>query len=293
VLFLAFILLFLVTWGVVYALMPLTRGGLGLVARTVVRNARVAKLVKRHGDRLRDYWPVILLPIVGGALTLWAGDSFLDLAELVHAKSTVLQSTDLRMHDWVITRRANGATLFFTTMTLIGGPSGVGVIAILAAIALAVVRRWRWLIYLGVTAAGGSLADLELKLYFARARPDVAEMLRAAHGYSFPSGHAMGSTVVFGALAYLGARMLRSWRWKAAVIALAIVLVVAVALSRVYLGVHWMSDIAAGVSAGLLWLTTTTVSYEVLRRIRHLRGLRAANQERVLRSSNRDGARGA
>lgn len=290
-LFLTFIVLFLIAWGIVYALMPLTRGGAALVARTLVRNARVARLVESHGQRLRDYWPVVLLLVAGGALTLWAGDGFLDLAELVHAKSATLQQTDVRVHDWVITRRANGATLFFTTMTLIGGPSGVGTIAVLAAIALAIARRWRWLAYLAVTAAGGSLADMELKLYFARARPDVSEMLRAAHGYSFPSGHAMGSTVVFGALAYLGARILKSWRWKAAVIALAVVLVFAVALSRVYLGVHWMSDIAAGISAGLLWLTTTTISYEVLRRIRHLRGLRTARQER-LRSSNRDGARG-
>ncbi len=86
----------------------------------------------------------------------------------------------------------------------------------------------------------------------------------------------MGSTVVFGALAYLASRTLRRWRWKAAVLALALVLVAAVATSRVYLGVHWTSDIAAGISAGAVWVTSTTVAYEVLRRIRLLRALRIA-----------------
>jgi undecaprenyl-diphosphatase len=153
---------------------------------------------------------------------------------------------------------------------------GLAILVAVVAAVLLLARRYRWAIYLAVTAGGGGLLDWELKRYFARARPAAAEMLRLASGYSFPSGHAMGSTVVFGALAYLASRALPRWRWKAAVIALAIVLVVGVSASRVYLGVHWGSDIAAGISAGAVWLTTTTVAYEILRRIRLLRALRIA-----------------
>jgi undecaprenyl-diphosphatase len=268
--FAAFIGLFLVIWGIVYAALPTGRRFFALLARAIVRNARVAKLVERHGQRLRDYWPVILLLALGAVVTAYAGDGFLDLAELVVAKSPALQRTDVRVHDWVIAHRGPDATFFFGLMTNIGGGIGVAIIAAIATIVLIIAHRYRWAIYLAVTAVGGGLADLELKRYFARARPAVAEMLRQAHGFSFPSGHAMGSTIIFGALAYLASRTLPRWRWKAAAIALAIDLVLAVALSRVYLGVHWVSDIAAGISAGLIWLTATTVAYEVLRRIRRL-----------------------
>lgn len=81
----------------------------------------------------------------------------------------------------------------------------------------------------------------------------------------------MGSTVVVGALTYLAVRTLHIWRQKAAVIAFGMTFVLAVAASRVYLGVHWISDIAAGISAGLLWVSTTTLGYETWRRIRRIR----------------------
>jgi len=161
-------------------------------------------------------------------------------------------------------------------MTYIGSPVGMAVIAVAAAIALALTRRWRWILYLAVTAGGGSLLNMELKRYFARARPDVAEMLRRATGYSFPSGHAMGSTVVLLALSYLAFRTATHWRWKAACLALAWTLITAISLSRVYLGVHWISDVAAGVTAGALWVGVTPLAYETLRRIRMLRGARVS-----------------
>src|SRR5206468_9877807 len=160
------------------------------------------------------------------------------------------------------------------------------VIGGIVGIILAMKRRWRWLTYLAITCGGGVALNEWLKHYFARARPELAEALRQAHGYSFPSGHAMGSTMVFGALAYLATRVLPRWRWKAAAIALACTLILSVALSRVYLGVHWISDIAAGISAGALWVIVTTVAYEVLRRARALRTQeRARSSERVTRGA--------
>src|SRR5256885_11605386 len=96
----AFLALFLITWGIVYVTLPAVKHGVAFLARLVVRNARVAKLVEIHGERLRDYWPVAAALVIGALLTAWAGDGFLDLAELVHAKSSVLQKTDVLVHDW-------------------------------------------------------------------------------------------------------------------------------------------------------------------------------------------------
>src|SRR5207244_12662859 len=135
-------------------------------------------------------------------------------------------------------------------------PVGTAVLAGLVSIVLAFLRRWRWIAYLAFTYGGGMLLDVELKSYFARARPAVAEALRRAHGYSFPSGHAMGSAVAFGALGYLAYRAAKSWPAAAAALAFAATFVMSVSLSRIYLGVHWISDVAAGVSAGAVWVVT-------------------------------------
>jgi undecaprenyl-diphosphatase len=271
-LFLAFAAVFLILWAVVYAALPAIRHLGRLLARLIARNARVTRFVSTTRERYKNYLPVVAILIAGALLTAWAGDGFIDLAERVHANNSALQKIDTSIHDWSIRERTSPATTFFTIMTIIGGPLGLAVLLTIIGIILAIRRRWRWLVYLAVTAGGGALLNLELKRYFARARPDVAAMLRRANGYSFPSGHAMGSAVAFGALAYLAFRAIRSWPSKAAVIAFLYTLLAAVALSRVYLGVHWISDVLGGVTAGTVWVTTTTVAYETLRRIRRLRG---------------------
>jgi undecaprenyl-diphosphatase len=282
-LFVTFIGIFLILWAVVYAALPAVRQVGRLAARLMARSARVTRFVSTTRERYKNYLPVVAILIAGALFTAWAGDAFIDLAEKVHGKNTALQHADTSIHDWTITERSPGATQFFTAMTLIGGPIGVAVILIIIAIILAVRRRWRWFVYLAVTAGGGALLNLELKRYFARARPDVAEMLRRANGYSFPSGHAMGSAVAFGALAYLSFRAIKSWPAKTAMIAFLYTLIAAVALSRVYLGVHWISDVLGGVTAGTVWVATTTVAYETLRRIRRMHAYVA--------SAARDGAR--
>ncbi len=264
---LAFLLLFLILWGLLIVLEPLVRGSLD----------RVAHLTSKF--RYRDYLPVFVLLAAGGAVAVWAGDGFVDLAELVHAKSPVLQAIDLQWHDWAVSERYTGATTFFAIMSVIGGPVFLGVVAGLLAGWILIERRYRWAAYLIVTTGGGALLLTELKRYFERARPVLAEQLRRAHGYSFPSGHAMGSTVVIGALTYLAIRVLPHWKQKAAAIAFAITFVIAVAASRVYLGVHWLSDIGAGIAGGLLWVMTTTLGYETSRRIRLIRALRARRDQ--------------
>jgi undecaprenyl-diphosphatase len=282
-----FLALFLLLWAIVYALLPLTQrvGTLGaaFIASLSARYERVGGLT----NRFKAYLPIAVIVVAGGLLTAWAGDNFIDLAEMVHSKSPKLQRLDTFIHAWAISRRSPSATAFFALMSNIGGPVGLGVLVAAVLIALLILRRFRWVLYLLVTVGGGVLLDTELKNYFARARPDLAEMLRQASGYSFPSGHAMGSTVVFGALSYLAFRTTNRWTGKAAVLALGITLIIAVSLSRVYLGVHWISDVVAGITAGTLWVAITTMAYETVRRVQLLR-----SPHRESRSSSLD-ARGA
>lgn len=230
--------------------------------------------------RYGDYLPVAVALAAGLALTAMAADGFLDLAELLQEKNPKLEQVDSTMHREASTLRTPGATLFFTVVTQIGSPVGLACIVLAVSIVLVIRKRWRWLAYLLVTSIVGSLLNLALKLYYARARPDLSEAVRQASGYSFPSGHSMGAAIVFGAICYLATRAVRHPRAKAAVLALATTMILAVAASRVYFGVHWISDVAAGIGAGLLWVTMTTVAYETSRRIRMVRALR---RERAMR----------
>lgn len=279
-----FAILWLVTWAVMPFVWRMISRAAGAIARTSLRSDRVKRIATR-AERFRDYLPVLAIVAAGIIVTVFVSDAFLDLAQLVHANSPKVQTLDANIHLWAVQHRESAATPFFVAVTLIGGPAGIATLFVIVAIALAVRRHWSWLAYLAVTAGGGGLLNLELKQYFARSRPDVAEMMRRAAGYSFPSGHAMGSMVFFGALSYLGFRTLPRWRWKAAAIAFSTTIVLAVALSRVYLGVHWLTDVTAGVIIGTAWVTVCTIVYEATRRIRMLR-----NQRR--RSSIRVGAAG-
>ncbi len=103
-----------------------------------------------------------------------------------------------------------------------------------------------------IACLGGAILNTGLKLVFGKPRPDLWKRLIVETSYSFPSGHALGSVVLYGAIAYL---LSQSYPQFARLIyAIATGLIVAICLSRLYLGVHWLTDIMAGISMGSLWL---------------------------------------
>ncbi len=258
----SFLLLFFVLWLLFVPVGPLLQRALAVLGK------RTASF------RYRDYMPVIVVLAFGTFGTLFVADQFLDLAELVRGESEVLKRVDSDVHSWARDQRSSSSTLFFVAFTQLGSPVGLGIIVLIVAGILAVRGRYRWAGYLLFTTTVGALIIVQLKVFFSRARPDLAAAIRSAHGFSFPSGHAMGTTIVFGALAYLILRSQQPWKWRAAGLSAATCVIVAVSLSRVYLGVHWISDIGAGISAGLLWVLVTTVAYESFRRIRMIRAVR-------------------
>lgn len=218
------------------------------------------------------YLPTIAILAFGIVATLMIGEDFIELAVLLRQQSPLMLDVDQSVYRWAASMRSTPATMFFVAFTHIGGPIGLIVLAFGVA-GLLYVRGHRGLAwYVVITGAGGAVMNLLLKGLFERARPDLAEALRQAHGYSFPSGHAMGSMVVLGSLAYVMARSWGPWRLRSATIALLIASILTVGLSRVYLGVHWISDIGAGFAAGFVWLVVATVAFEAFWRIREIRG---------------------
>ena len=114
-LYFAFILLFLLFWSLFAAVLPrILRGLHALANRGAGMSMRygVVQRVVHHASRFRDYLPVILIVIAGALLAAWAGEGFLDLAEMVHTKNTSLQKIDVRDQ-----KRKQGRTLKITRRT--------------------------------------------------------------------------------------------------------------------------------------------------------------------------------
>jgi undecaprenyl-diphosphatase len=130
-------------------------------------------------------------------------------------------------------------------------------LAIAAVVCVALYRRGRLVeaALLPVVLGGAELLNLVLKLSFHRPRPEVAFV--QLDTYSFPSGHAMISTAAYGALAYLAWGPLRTPRRRLILVAGTTLLVALIGFSRLYLGVHYLSDVLAGTAGGLFWLAVS------------------------------------
>ena len=103
-----------------------------------------------------------------------------------------------------------------------------------------------------IDCAGGVILSYGLKSVFGKTRPDLWESAIEEVSYSYPSGHALGSTVLYGFLAYLFATRFPKFAWL--IYSLAVVTIASIGLSRLYLGVHWPTDIIGGYGIGFLWL---------------------------------------
>jgi undecaprenyl-diphosphatase len=114
-----------------------------------------------------------------------------------------------------------------------------------------------------VTTLGGMLLNSVLKMGFDRPRPQFFEWGTHAMTSSFPSGHAMSAAIVYPTVAYLAARLHKTHAARIVTMMLAAILVVLISLSRVYLGVHYPSDVAAGVIVGLAWSAFCMATLEV------------------------------
>ncbi|HEV3496776.1 MAG TPA: bifunctional DedA family/phosphatase PAP2 family protein, partial [Actinomycetes bacterium] len=119
---------------------------------------------------------------------------------------------------------------------------------------------WLPLLTLSVCLAGAGVLDDVVKPVIGRERPDVGPVVATGAGSAFPSGHATQSVAVYGAVAYIVAGRLRTWSARVAAWTVALVLVLLVGFSRIYLGVHWLTDVLGGYALGALWLAAVLVT---------------------------------
>ena len=129
-------------------------------------------------------------------------------------------------------------------------------------------RLWYSLVGLVLIIAGGVLLNVMLKNLFGRARPGWADPLMALTDPGFPSGHTMMATLIYGFIAIYLILAIASWRGRACIAIFTVLLVFLVALSRMYLGAHYLSDVLAAMAAGMVWLALCLTAVETWRRHR-------------------------
>jgi membrane-associated phospholipid phosphatase len=138
-------------------------------------------------------------------------------------------------------------------LTTLGSFSVVGVLAISALLFLFFLRDFWGSVYLAAVLIGSAVWPNLLKPFFGRARPEVMEHLVRVSDHSFPSGHSFGAAAAYTAFAFLASRYFsRPWQ-ELALFSFAFAIIFLVGISRVYLGVHFPSDVVAGICAGVSW----------------------------------------
>jgi membrane-associated phospholipid phosphatase len=173
------------------------------------------------------------------------------------------------LNDAIALRTATN-TEVLTWFTHLGGPVGMTIIASLITIAMV----WRWrsrtpLILMLIAVAGSLLMTTVGKAVVGRARPPLTEAVPPyEYAFSFPSGHALNSTVIAGMVAYLLARRLRTQSARVVTVVIAIGWALAMGLSRVFLGHHWLTDVMFGWLVGGAWLALLITAHRLFLTIR-------------------------
>jgi undecaprenyl-diphosphatase len=265
----------------------LLASGIALMGLALIAILAAAHLARRHPNVLFERVQRILrvlrrLPLVGAALAgarvllptrymavhlvlglvaTAAVSSFIIIAEEVAAGRTVA-AFDVAFATALQDRASPHWRGLFRIVTWFGSTELLLVLSTLIAVVL--LRRRRHVLATGwiVGQAGGALLMITLKNVFERTRPAAAQMF-AVTGWSFPSGHAMSTFVFCGLGAYFLLRSGRSWTTIAIVTTVALTWCVVMGFTRLYLGVHYVSDVVAGLIAATAWVAVCVSATEV------------------------------
>jgi membrane-associated phospholipid phosphatase len=183
-----------------------------------------------------------------------------------------LHSFDYGIIEWSQTFITPGLTNVMKFFTLIGSIKAIAFFFVLSVLLMWWKRkRWEAAFLLGAL-SGSIVFNLVLKLIFHRERPTIHPLIKET-GYSFPSGHSMQSFVFYSIIGYFLFLFFKRKSAKAAIVVLTAGLIFMVGISRIYLGVHYPSDVVASFAAGATWLTVCLMAVRVIIERRKRRGL--------------------
>ncbi|MDO8514038.1 MAG: phosphatase PAP2 family protein [bacterium] len=175
--------------------------------------------------------------------------------------TTFLASLDASVLETLYAHRALATTKIFISISELGGAFFIFGLAVCVGLYLLLRCRYVYLAGLVVSVVGSAGAVLAIKSLVHRARPDLVFQAYTETGFSFPSAHATLASVLYGFCIYLAWRTIPAGPWRIAATILLAVLIAAIAFSRMYLGVHYMTDVLAGLVLGGLfaWIGSVVV----------------------------------
>lgn len=239
----------------------------------VLAHPRVAALRARFAPQIRflqaRFSPQGYLGLhltVGALVVIGASWLFGGIAEDVFTGDPLVV-VDQRVADWLHAHATPGLTSFMSAVSDLHGIVAITVYVAVFALFLAVKRYWHWLLALVLAVPGGALLNVLAKQAFHRMRPSFADEVLALTSFSFPSGHVLIATVLYGVLAAFVVSRVRAWRWRVFAVLAAFFAVVLVAFSRLYLGVHYLSDVLGAWAEGIAWLALCLTGVHTLHRL--------------------------
>lgn len=255
---------FVIRYG--YRLGAFMRSVLRSIKRSIISNHEIQSLKKAHprffsfmAKRLeRGSFTGLSLTLVALGFT-YLGIAFLSAVFAVVTSGSIV-AADMRIASLLNSFRSPELVEIFLWITVLGTWQIVSAIAVVSSLIFWLWKEKKYIPYLWVALGIDAFLSFVSKLIVHRARPENAVYLEPS--YSFPSGHAMVSVVLYGFLAYVLIRQLGGWKRKVNIFFLSLSIVLAIGFSRLYLGVHYLSDVWGGYLLGLLILTAVTSVYE-------------------------------
>lgn len=201
------------------------------------------------------------------ALAAWLFGSIAD--EVADAQSLV--QLDRQIAAWFHAHARDGLTQAVLLFTDLHGVAAMSVCGMLLGVYFWWKRAPYWLLATAIGIPGGMLLNVLLKSIFMRARPSFQEPILTLSTYSFPSGHTAASTMLYGLLAAYLVCLTRAWPARLLIVLGAVLMVVLVGVSRMYLGAHYFSDVLAAAAESAAWLAVCITAGSSLRRRRAVR----------------------
>jgi undecaprenyl-diphosphatase len=214
-------------------------------------------------------WVLVVTAVVGGVLAVLLTSASAEVYAAVTENDGVA-ALDQPVLEQAVRWRSPGLDTAVTAFTDVGGTTGMPVLVAVVVLAMVVVWRTWTPVLLTLVAAAGSLAMTATgKELIGRARPPLHLAVPPYESSpSFPSGHTLNSTVLIGVLVYVALLHLERVRARTAVVVAGGAFVVAMGLSRVFLGHHWLTDVMVGWTLGLAWLVVVVTAHRLFLTVR-------------------------
>ncbi|PHQ29056.1 phosphatase PAP2 family protein [Leeuwenhoekiella nanhaiensis] len=225
----------------------------------------IYKLGRLLRDKFHQYnpgLPYLITILVALVIVVLGINLFIELTDTL--ESDMLNAWDSRVTEFVLSYRNPALTKYFIFVTDVGDVYGYLAILVIATIlSYFVFKQWKYVLQIVLVLALASISNVILKRFIDRARPSI-EHLVTVETLSYPSGHAMSAMAFYGFLIYLVTRFRMNRFLKALCITALVLFILSIGISRIYLGVHFPSDIAGGFIAGFIWVIFCILLFNVI-----------------------------